>query len=211
MFLPFDRHPNKAIGASTNQIIAGLSRRQKSGPLYADGFLSRGLGREVVPAQVDIRLDSAHDRLWLCTGTKLNSLPVAVLRFEPRFAIGCGQQTVRDRVAVTAQELRSRNIGDPGVRKLGLQAIEEGNSVSRRAVVVAQQDPGLVSQRADDSDALGRRLQRKRAVVLQKHHGLIGQLARQRAVRGAVEFLLVDVRVGVRARRVEHAQLDPAP
>ena len=63
------------------------------------------------------------------------------------------------------------------------------------AVVVAQQDPALVRQGADHRDLEPGSLQRQNPVVLQQHHGFVGQLTRQGAMLRAVQQFLVDLRI----------------
>ena len=76
------------------------------------------------------------------------------------------------------------------------------------AVVVAEEDFGLFCERADYGDFDAGGFEGENAVVFQKHHGLVGELACEGAMCGAVEELLVDVVVGHHGGRVEHAELN---
>ena len=86
---------------------------------------------------------------------------LAVVRFEAGLAIGSGQKAIGNRVSVGAQELRSRHIRDGRVRKLSLKSIDDGNNMRRLAGIVADQRPGLVSERAYDGNLFDPRFQRK--------------------------------------------------
>ena len=68
--------------------------------------------------------------------------------------------------------------------------VENGDSMGRSSVVIAQQIFRLIGQRTDQGDIEFALLQRKGAIVLEQHHGLIGNRSRQRPVLRAVQFLL---------------------
>src|SRR5580698_10568374 len=89
-----------------------------------------------------------------------------------------------------------------------MKAIEDRHDMCWLTSVVSDERPRLIGERTDKGDAPDFRLERKHAVVLEQHHGLIGQLASVGAVLWAVEFLLIDLCVGNRVRRIEHAELD---
>ncbi len=65
----------------------------------------------------------------------------------------------------------------------------------------------MIGERTDDGDALGR-LKREDAVVLEQNHRFVGDATRKVAVCWAVKLLLVDVHVGHRRGRIEHAETD---
>src|SRR3954469_14517558 len=79
----------------------------------------------------------------------------------------------------------------------------------RLAGIVADERPGLVGERPDDSNLLDFRLQRKKAIILEKDHRLICKLARVRAMFSAVQLFFIDLRVSDHFRRIEHAESNP--
>jgi hypothetical protein len=79
-----------------------------------------------------------------------------------------------------------------GVGKLSANAFENGDDMRRLTGIVSDQRPGLVGQRAYDSDLFDPRLEGKQTVVLEQDHGLIREFACVRAMFSAVKFLLID-------------------
>ncbi len=96
------------------------------------------------------------------------------------------------------QERRAGLERDLRLRIALLDSGERRRRAGRLAVVVPEQDPLRVAERADDRDLRRLARERQQAVVLQQHHRLAREAQRERAVRGAVQLR-------VRRRRCRHA------
>ena len=70
-----------------------------------------------------------------------------------------------------------------------------------------QQHARLRGQRANHKNFRAGRFQGQHAIVLQQHHGLVGQFKGQRTVRQTVQLTFVDVVVRNHGGGIEHAQL----
>ncbi len=198
-------HRDKAIATNAEQVVASLRRREEAGPFNADHLLARGLRRQVRLAEVDVLIDAGHEGLRLGAGREFDAFHAAVLGLQARLAIGSSQQIARHGIAIVAEELCARDIGDPGIGIFSFQSLQHRHGVRRDAVIVPQKDACLIGERADDGDVADARLERKSAVVLEQHHRFIGQLTRESTVLRTIQFLLADIRVRVHCRRVEHA------
>src|SRR3984885_1772608 len=205
--LATNRKSREATATYPNKVVPAIWSGHQSRPTHADGFLSCNLWRQIAVAEVDIRLSPAGKHHHVCSGARPASHGLAVLRLHAGFSIGSREPTVWDRIPVIAQKLGPRYVGDRRVRELCLKTIQYGNAVRRGSGVVAEQHPGFVGERTDNSNPLDPRFERKSAVVLQQDHGLVRKLARQRAMFGAIKFFLVDLCVGHHIRRIEHAKL----
>ena len=104
------------------------------------------------------------------------------------------------------QELGSRHILNVRACKLLAQSFENGNGVRGSAVVIAEQDFSLVREGPDHGDLDAACLKWQRAVVLEQYHRLVGNLASEIAVLGAVQLAFIDLVVRHSFRRIEHAQ-----
>ena len=133
---------------------------------------------------------------------------LVVVGFESGLAVGSGQKSIRNRASIGAKELRSGNEGDGRVGELSVEPIEDGDDMSGLAGIVSKERPRLIGKRPNNGDLPDPRLERKKAVIFQQDHGLIGQLASVCAMFRTVEFLLIDLRVGDHVRRIEHAKPD---
>ncbi len=86
-----------------------------------------------------------------------------------------------------------------------MKAVEDGDNMRGLAGIISEQRPSLIGERTDDGDLLDPRFERKETIVLQQDHGLIRKFARERAMRVAIKFFLIDLCVWDHVRRVEHA------
>ena len=96
---------------------------------------------------------------------------------------------------MVGEELRSRHIGDFRVGKLGFHSFQHAHRVLRAAIVVSEQNRGLVGKRTYDRDSLDR-FQWQHAIIFQQHHGFICHAAGKFAVRRAVQLGSFNLGVG---------------
>ena len=66
-----------------------------------------------------------------------------------------------------AEKLCAFDVVDGGVWEFLADSLKDGDGVSGLAIVIAEQDLGLIGQGADDRDLEGRRLERQHAVVFE--------------------------------------------
>src|ERR1019366_8517762 len=118
-----------------------------------------------------------------------------VVSLEAGLAVGGGEKTVGHGRSIGTQELGSGDKRNGSVGELTMKAVEDGDNVRGLAGIVSDQRPGLVRKRTDDDDVFYPWFEGKQAVVLQQHHGFIGELAGMRTMFGAIQFLLINLGV----------------
>ncbi|EGY01295.1 hypothetical protein AZA_88786 [Nitrospirillum viridazoti Y2] len=168
-------HPQGGVGAAEADVV--LARRRhgdEAGPAGGNGGTLHHRGH--VSVQVQGAVGADHGR-----GTAEVGI-APILPLQAWLAIRPAERAGRDGGG-RAQEVAARLIDDLGVGEGGADAVQRRHRVDGLAVVVAQQHVHLVGQRAHHGDPLHRGLHRQHAVVLQQHHGLIGQAQGQRHMR----------------------------
>src|SRR5581483_7587727 len=102
------------------QVITALGWVDETGPMDVDDRCAFDLVRHILLVQI---------HRWLNAGSlgcrrQIDALPGAVLRLQPRMAIGCREQGRRYGSSLIRKKLRARYVGDLCAGELGSQSLE---------------------------------------------------------------------------------------
>ena len=146
---------NESIGFNAKIVVACLLRRECRVPAHRERLHSRNLRRHGLRFNIHRRFRArgqfGSGRLVLHCDFGRHHVLLQISDFRAQLAV-CGEQLGRYGPGFLAEEPGAGNVVDRCVRKLLLQPFQDGNGVRRNSVVVAQQNAGLIGQRANDSN-----------------------------------------------------------